>query len=74
MPATVTTSKIRVNVKLNNGTTASGATKYVSIPLGRLDKDAFDADKVVNIVALLSPVLDKSVASVEKVETSTISQ
>ena len=74
MPATVTTSKIRVNVKLNNGYAPSGATKYVSIPLGKLDKDAFDADKVVNIVALLSPVLDKSVASVEKVETSTISQ
>ncbi|MBQ7544224.1 MAG: hypothetical protein IJT02_04690 [Synergistaceae bacterium] len=74
MPATVTTSKIRVNVKLNNGTTATGATKTVSVSLGNLNKDAFDADKAISIVSLLSPVLDKSIVTVEKVETSTVSQ
>ena len=70
--ATVTSQKVRVNLKLNDGTTSSGATKYVSIPFGTLDKDAFNADKVAAIVGLLSPVLSKSITTVEKVETSVI--
>ena len=71
--ATVTSTNLRVNVKLDNGTTSSGATKTVSIPLGILDKDAFNADKVIAIVGLLSSVLSKGITMVEKVETSVIS-
>ena len=52
----------------------AGATKTVSVSLGNLNKDAFDADKAISIVSLLSPVLDKSIVTVEKVETSTVSQ
>ena len=71
--ATVTSTKLRVNVKLDNGTTATGATKTVSISLGSLNKDAFDADKAVTLAGLLSPVLSKSIVTIEKVETSAIS-
>ena len=71
--ATVTSQKVRVNLKLNDGTTSSGATKYVSIPLGSMNKDAFDANKVAAIVGLLSSVLSKGITMVEKVETSVIS-
>ena len=70
--ATVTSTKLRVNVKLDNGTTESGATKTVSIPLGSMNKDAFNADKVIAIAGLLSSVLSKSIVTIEKVETSNI--
>ena len=70
--ATVTSQKVRVNLKLNDGTTSSGATKYVSIPLGSMNKDAFDANKVMAIALLLSSVLEKGIMIVEKVETSNI--
>ena len=72
MSASVTTTKLCVNVKLDNGTAANGTTKTVSISLGSLDKDAFNADKVCSIVSLLSPVLEKSIWAVEKVETASI--
>ena len=71
--ATVTSTNLRVNVKLDNGTTESGATKTVSIPLGTLDRYAFNAEKVIAIVGLLSSVLSKGITMVEKVETSVIS-
>lgn len=67
MPATTTTTKISVNVMLNNGN-----NKTLSISLGSLNKDAFDADKVMAIVDLLEPCLEKTINSVEKVEVSTL--
>ena len=72
MAVTTTTSKVSVNVKLNNGTNANGTEKTLSLSLGSLNKSAFDADKVMAIVALLEPCLEKTVNSVEKVEVSTL--
>jgi hypothetical protein len=67
MAATTTCTKIAVNLVLDNG---SGKT--VSISLGSLNKTAFDADKVMAIVSLLTPCLDKSLVRTEKVEVSTL--
>ena len=67
MAVTTTVSKISVNVKVNNGN-----NKTLSINLGSLNKDAFNADKAMAIVGLLSPCLEKTVSSVEKVEVSTL--
>ena len=67
MAATVTDSKVSVNVILDGGN-----GKTISIPLGSLDKDAFNVDKVMGIVALLTPCLDKTVLRTEKVLVSTL--
>ena len=65
--ATAITTKIRVNIKLD-----AGNGKTVSVSLGSLNKDAFDANKVLSIVGLLDSIFDKSIDSVEKIETSAI--
>ena len=72
MATTSTTSKVSVNVKMNNGTNTDGTAKTLSLNLGSLNKSAFDADKVMAIVDLLEPCLEKTVNSVEKVEVSTL--
>lgn len=64
--------KVSVSVKLENGTDSEGNLKTVSISLGNLSKDNFNADKALAIVGLLGPCLSKTIASVEKVEVSTI--
>ena len=72
MAVTTTVSKVSVNVKVNNGTNANGTTKTLSINLGSLNKDTFDAHKAMAIVGLLAPCLEKTLNSVEKVEVSTL--
>ena len=72
MATTSTTSKVSVNVKMNNGTNTDGTAKTLSLSLGSLNKSAFDADKAMAIVALLEPCLEKTLHSVEKVEVSTL--
>ena len=73
MAVTTEIQKVAVNVKLNNGTTASGKVKTLTLKLGALNKDTFDASKAYAIADLLAPCLEKAIYSVEKVETSTIS-
>lgn len=72
MAAVTTLNKVSVNVKVNNGTTPTGTVKTLSVSLGSLNKDAFDADKAMAIVRLLEPCLEKALVSVEKVEVSTL--
>ena len=62
--------KIAVNLKLNNGTTKTGAVKTATVSIGSLDKDTFDAEKAIAIVSLLTPCLTKSLYDLQKVETS----
>ena len=64
MAAEITT-KIRVAIKLDIGN-----NKTASVSLGTLDKDNFDVDKAMNLVPLLSKVLDNSIRSVEKTLTA----
>ena len=67
-----TLKKVSVNMKLNNGQDALGNTRLVSLSLGSLDKDGFDVDKVLTIIGLLEPCLNKTIEAVEKVEVSSI--
>ena len=70
MAATATVKKIACNLLLNNGTTQTGAVKTATISMGTLDKDAFDADKALALVNLITPCLEKSLYECTKVETS----
>lgn len=66
-------SKVSVALKLDNGTSDSGNTKTVSVSLGNLNKDAFDADKVMSVVSLLKPCLSKTCLFTQKTEVSSLS-
>ena len=67
MAATVTDTKLSVNLILDNG---NGNT--VSMPFGPLNLTAFNADKVMALVGLLAPCLNKSLVRTEKVLVSTL--
>ena len=56
MPAAIETYKIRVAIKLDNGTTTSGEKKTVSVSFPSINEKAFDADKALAITTALSPV------------------
>ena len=64
--------KVSVNVKLNDGTDTQGRDKYVSVTLGNLSEENYDADKALAIVTALAPCLSKTVSSVEEVKVSTL--
>ena len=64
--------KVSVNIKLDNGTDGEGNQRTVSIALGTLSKDNFNADKAIAIIAALEPCLSKTVYAIEKVEVSSI--
>lgn len=70
--ATATLKKVSVSVKLDNGVDSEGNIKMVSLSLGSMDKDSFNADKALAIVSLLGPCLSKTVEAVEKTEVSTL--
>ncbi len=72
MAVTSTLKKVSVNVKLDNGTDSLGNVKTVSVNLGTLSVQNFDAAKAMAIVNLLDRCLVKEVYSVEKVEVSTM--
>ena len=63
MAVTTTATKVAVIMKLQDGT---------SVSLGSLNKDAFDAEKVMNIVGLLAQMFAKSLYLVQKTEVSDI--
>lgn len=74
MAATVTPTKVAVNLKLDAGTTASGDVRTVSVGLGNLSIQGFDAGKVLAVANLIEPCLSKSIYLIEKVETSRIDE
>lgn len=71
--ATETVKSVRVNVKLENGTDNEGNTVYVDLPLGNINKNTFNANRVISIVSVLEPCITRNIFSVEKITTSTIS-
>lgn len=72
MAARTVTEKIAVNLKLNNGSTSTGAVRTITLSMGKMNKDAFDADKALAISRLIAACLTKSVYETVKVETSQI--
>lgn len=69
MAVTTTLASTKVYVVLNKNGANSGT---INLSLGSLNKAAFDADKAMAIVGLLSPCLEKTVARVEKADVSTL--
>ncbi len=71
------------NLKLNNGSSSTGAVRTVNLPLGgssarklsatdfSTDESAF-ATKVLNISRAIAPILTKSVYMTQIVETSQV--
>ena len=72
MAAEVTVSSVKAYVRLINGQTAQGSTKYLNLSLGAMNKDAFDDDKALAITTLLEPCLAKSVGGLQKSVVSNI--
>ncbi|MBQ6774534.1 MAG: hypothetical protein IJP48_10820 [Synergistaceae bacterium] len=65
MAVITTQQRVSCTVKLNNGTTETGQIKTINQSLGSLKVDAFDAQKALNIVNLLRPVLELPVYKVQ---------
>lgn len=61
-----------VRMKLNNGQDTQGNIKTVNQNIGSLNPNAWDAQKIMNIVEGLIPCLSKSVNSVQHVRTTTL--
>ena len=72
MAATTIVEKVAVNLKLNNGTTTSGAIKTVTVSMGKMSDTGFDAEKALAVSRLIAPCLAKSLFETQKVETSMI--
>lgn len=58
------TLKHSCSINLNNGT-LDGKVVTVSVGLGTLDKDDWDAQKVMNIIDALEPCLSKQIYEVK---------
>ena len=65
-------NSIRCNMKLNNGLDSAGNVKTLNVSLGTLNKDAWDAQKAMNIVELARPCFSRTVYSTEKTESDTL--
>ena len=73
MAIKTTTTALRASMKLDNGTTAAGTKKTVSVSFPALNKDAWDATKAWAIAnALDNGVLSKTLCWVEKTEVTEI--
>lgn len=53
-------------LKLNDGSTATGSIKTVNLSMGKMAKNGWDNQKVMNIAAAMSPLLSKSVYRIVK--------
>lgn len=71
---TETITKNAIQVKLNNGSSASGTVLTVNagFPTLNTDTTTYDAEKVINIVEALMPCLSKSVYAVQRTATSSL--
>ncbi len=74
MAVETTIKSVRCNMKLNNGLDPEGNVQTVSVSLGTLNKNTWDAQKALNITALAAPCLAKTLYSTEKTETDYISE
>ena len=70
--ATTTLKNVSVVLKLENGMDDAGNYRYVNLSLGNLNKDTFDADKALAVIAVLAPCLSKTVGIVEMTQNTVI--
>ncbi len=71
--ARLTPDSISVEIKLDNGIDIDGNERTVSISLGNLNKDNFDADKALAVLGALEPCLQKTVNSMYVYQRSLLS-
>lgn len=72
MAVSETVRSCKINLKLDNGLTSTGAVRTVSVSLGSVVANP-DLDKVMAIVNPLAQCLSKSVSVLQKVVTSDFS-
>lgn len=65
-------TKRQAYASLAVGTTASGDTRTARVGIGTLDKDAWDADKAVAILAALQPIFEYSIEEFPMVATYSV--
>lgn len=64
--------KVRVYIKIYNGYDENYNSKYAYIPIKKLSRTDFDADKVLNIVGALESCLNNEIDSIQKIEVSNL--
>lgn len=74
MATTLTAQKIALTLKLDNGTSESGAVKTVSVSVASLDKDGWDDDKAFTLATLIGQCLSKNLYAIQKTETSNMTE
>lgn len=67
-----TVSSVKVSCKLNNGTSASGAIKTVSVGIGTLSVSGYDQSKAYAVALALSYCLNKTLVSVYELQSATL--
>lgn len=65
---------VKGTIKLDDGTTATGAKRTVNVSLGKLKASAWDPDKALAIVDKLENVFDKAVYRVMKVTEARVTE
>ena len=70
MAVITTLDRTKVTLKLSDGQTATGGVKTVSLPFPSLNKEAFDAEKVMAIADKLNDVLSKTIYRIVKTDDS----
>ena len=74
MAVTTTQKRVSVSIKLDFGTSDTGARVTKSVSLGSLKTNAFDAQKAYNIVNLLVPCLAYGLYQVQNTVTNVIDE
>lgn len=72
MAAVTELENIAVTLKLNNGTRVDGSTKLVSLSLGKLDAENWNAEKALAIKEVLAPCLILEVEDVYLIKTEVL--
>ena len=74
MAVTTQEKRVTCSIKLNAGTSETGARITKSVSLGTLKAGAFDAQKAYNIAMLLGPLLNYSIYQIENSVTNILSE
>ena len=74
MAVVATQTKVACSLKLNAGSTDTGARITKSVSLGSMKVNAFDAQKAYNIVNLLVPCLAYGLYQVQNTVTNVIDE
>lgn len=74
MAVTKALDKVKANMVMNTGTSASGTITTANVSIGTLDSSAWDAEKALAIMKKVKNCLSKAMYSAQAVETYTLSE